>query len=244
MTTDLSWLTAGPFAHRGLHDGKLPENSLAAVEAAVAAGYGVELDVQLSADGRAMVFHDSSLQRMCGRADLVHKMSAADLARTHLLGTAETVPTLADALDLIGGRVPLLVEIKKEWGDCADIDRATAECLGDYPGQAAVQSFEPQVCIWFKQHRPDTPRGWISCRKDKNWLGMPALEKFRRSLFIDQIGAEPDFFVYDHRDLPFWPVEGVRETGKPVLVYTVKSETDAARAQPYVDNIIFEGFQP
>jgi glycerophosphoryl diester phosphodiesterase len=243
MMRDFPWLAAGPYAHRGLHDTTLPENSLAAFDAAVTAGYGMELDVQISADGQAIVFHDGTLKRLCGRPDRVRDLTAAELGQIKLGDSDERIPTLADTLDLIAGRTALLVEIKKRWRDDDSLDQATANCLTDYAGPAAVQSFEPRVCAWFKQHMPALPRGWISCRYDEDWLGLPALEKYRRSLFIDDFDADPDFFVYNHKDLPFWPVERVREMGKPVLVYTVRSAAAATQAAPYVDNIVFEGFR-
>jgi len=243
MTREFPWLAAGPYAHRGLHDAILPENSLAAFDAAAAAGYGIELDVQVSADGQAMVFHDTTLKRLCGRPDRVRDLPASDLGGIKLLDGDQSIPTLRQVLDLIAGRVPLLVEIKKLWRDDDTLERATADCLKDYRGPAAVQSFEPRVCAWFKQHLTALPRGWISCRFDEDWLGLPALEKYRRSLFIDDFDADADFFVYDQKDVPAWPVERVRETGKPVLVYTVRSAAVAARLAPYVDNIVFEGFR-
>ncbi len=239
----LDWLTVDPFAHRGLHNADIPENSLAAFKAAVASGYGMELDVRLSADGVAVVFHDATLQRLCDRADNVSDLNADELTRCSLAGGDHTIPTLASVLDLVDGQTPLLVEVKSR-GDIGPLEDAVRRELAAYGGDFAVISFEPNSIAWFCRHVPEFPRGWTACKRDRARAFVPTLDRFRQSRFIDAYGAVPDFYVYNHRDLPYWPVEQIRAEEKCVLVYTVENEAEAARAAGFADNIIFEGFRP
>ncbi|KMO15708.1 glycerophosphodiester phosphodiesterase family protein, partial [Methylobacterium platani] len=141
------WLTARPIAHRGLHDrhAGIPENTLAAAEAAIAGGYAIECDVQLSRDGEAMVFHDAGLGRLTGADGLVRERDAADLKALTVLGSGEPVPTLPDFLRRIAGRTPLIVEVKtRHDGDLA-LARRTAEIVAAYDGPVAVKSFDPAI---------------------------------------------------------------------------------------------------
>ena len=149
-----------PVAHRGLWspDGA-PENSLAAFQAACAHGYGIELDVQLSADGEAMVFHDSRLERMTGAEGRVSDHTAADLGQIRLAGTDETIPTLAETLTLVGHRAMVQVEVKTSAGDVGALEKRVHEVLIDHNGPIAVIGFNPYSHGWFAQHHPKILRG-------------------------------------------------------------------------------------
>src|SRR4051812_27493970 len=150
----LAQLIARPFAHRGLHgDGRI-ENSRAAFLAAIAAGHGIELDVQASADGQAMVFHDADLARLADARGALGTWSAAELGRFRLGGSDETIPTLGEILALIAGRAALLIEVKAPNRPVAALCRSVAAALSGYSGPVGVMSFNPEVGAWFARHAP------------------------------------------------------------------------------------------
>ena len=155
------------YAHRGYHDGNvaIPENSLAAFQAVIDAGYGIELDIQLSADKVPMVIHDADLNRICGQEGKVWDYTCAQLQEMKLFGTEETVPTLAEVLELIDGQVPILVEYKMDKVD-TEACAYSHELLKDYEGAYAIQSFHPFALFWYRQNAKDVPRGIIA----KNFL--------------------------------------------------------------------------
>ena len=237
----LRWMTTQPFAHRGLHDTSRPENGMAAFAAAIDAGYGIELDVQPSADGQAMVFHDSHLQRLTGLDAAIASVPAAQLQRLRLAGTAETIPTLAEVLALIGGQVPLLIELKNESARAGVIEPAVASTLANYPGPAAVMSWNVPSMIWFREHRPDVARGLVVT---SFWGGLsfshnPILLVAALPIFAK--GAGPQFLAHDVRHLPSSRSKSFREAGKPVVTWTVRSEVQLATARAHADAPVFEG---
>ena len=202
------WLTDLPFAHRGLHDADagVPEHTRAAFEAAIAAGYGIELDVRLSADGVVMVFHDVLLDRVTAATGRLANRNADELSRLSLSGCDETIPTLAEVLGLIGGRAPLLVEIKQLGRDVVPLASATRRTLADYGGPYAVQSFNPLTLAWFRRHAPEVCRGQIATRGSRGDPDRHAgLAGFFASHLLTCIMSRPHFIAYDILDLPFWP---------------------------------------
>jgi glycerophosphoryl diester phosphodiesterase len=223
-----SWLTRRPIAHRGLHDARdgRPENSLAAFDRACALGFPAELDVRLTRDREVVVFHDRALRRLTGAAGRVEERRAADIGALRLLGTAERVPTLREVLELVDGRVPLLVELKSTllW---PALERAVLAALDGYAGDVAIQSFKRRTVR--AMGRSDAPHavGHLWHRH-----GMPAP------------GVRAGFLGCHVDALPSRAVRRRREAGAVVLAWTVRSEAEAARALRYVDNYIFEGFVP
>jgi glycerophosphoryl diester phosphodiesterase len=162
--------TAAPFegrnfAHRGLHtrDKLVPENSMAAFEAAASAGYGIELDVQLSSDGRVVVFHDNTLDRVCSVHSRVDEKTYDELRSTALCGTEQTVPLFEDVLRCIRGRGPLIVELKTGRHN-QELCRKTLKLLRDYKGDVCIESFDPRIVMWFRFHAKKLLRGQLSCR--------------------------------------------------------------------------------
>jgi glycerophosphoryl diester phosphodiesterase len=225
----VSWLGQTAYAHRGLHGPGVPENSPTAFAYAIAAGVGIECDIQRSADNRAMVFHDWELERLTGETGAVDARKADELSALTLLGGEDRVPTLAQLLEQIGGKVPLLIEIKSR----AD-RRPGPTCLGvrreldGYTGPHAVMSFDPRVARWFATHSPRTLRGLVVSEEGKpgfkgQWERHAALRH-----------ARPDFLAYDVRDLPSKFAAAQRKRGLPVLTWTVRTaearETAAAHA--------------
>ncbi|HWT13035.1 MAG TPA: glycerophosphodiester phosphodiesterase family protein [Allosphingosinicella sp.] len=229
----LAALIARPFAHRGLHGNGRIENSRAAFEAAIAAGRGIELDVQASRDGKAMVFHDSTLDRLTEALGKVSERSAAELGKIRLKGAAETIPSLEEVLALIGGRTGLLIEAKAPERRCDGLSRAIAGALDDYKGAVAVMSFNPEVGRWFARRAPDTLRGLVVTEAGQRWRGLLA-----RPLALWR--SRPDFLAYDLRDLPSSFAAAQRASGLPVLTWTCRSLADWARAGEHADQIIYE----
>ncbi len=245
MNTD--WLRTLPVAHRGLHDAKagIPENSLAAFAAAAQAGYALELDIQVSADGVPMVFHDDTLNRMTGQQGRVDSRPAAELAEIALAGTGERIPTLSAVLALVGGRAPILVEVKAARGKVGPLEAATAAVLHPYRGRFAVQSFNPFSMGWFRRHAPLMPRGQISMdyRMDDE-EPLPSYQKWLLTHLLFNRISRPHFIAYDVRALPSRATRRARNQGLPLLTWTVRSLSDRKRAADHADNIIFEGFRP
>jgi len=232
--SELERLGAVPFAHRGLHGGALVENSGGAIAAAVARGFGVELDVQLSADGEAMVFHDYELDRLTAERGPVAARTAAELQATRLHVGGEAMPRLAEALAMIAERVPLLIELKSRNRSAAPLCEAVARALEGYRGPVGVMSFNPEVGAWLARRAPSVVRGLVVTEHGKKGLR----GRIERRLFLWR--ARADFVAYDVRDLPSRFAQRARARGLPVYTWTVRSEADRARAAAHADQVIFE----
>ncbi len=232
--SELERLGAIPFAHRGLHGGGLVENSASAIAAAVAQGYGVELDVQLSRDGEAMVFHDHELDRLTSGRGPVAALTLAELRRFRFNAGAGTIPHLAEVLALIGGRAPLLVEVKSPERRVARLCAAVARALEGYDGPFALMSFNPEVGAWFARNAPQMLRGLVVTESGRRGFR----GRIERPLALWRSRA--DFLAYDIRDLPSRFAGAARERGLPVYTWTVRSEADRGRASAHADQIIFE----
>ncbi|MGB3472173.1 MAG: glycerophosphodiester phosphodiesterase family protein [Erythrobacter sp.] len=230
------WLTTTTYAHRGLHSAGVPENSLAAAEAAISRGLGIECDIQRSADGVAMVFHDWELERLTGHMGLVSESDARDLEALSLLDTDQSPVTLDRLLDAIGGQVPLLIEIKSQPGyDVEWTCLYVARLLTDYGGPAAVMSFDPRVSKWFAKNAPDICRGLVGTDSLRN--GFEGV--WRSSDDIEQ--ARPEFLAIDRRDLALAEAAAWRASGKPLLSWTIRTAQDRETAATMADALIAEG---
>lgn len=231
---ELRALGEKPFAHRGLHGGGRIENSRAAFAAAIEAGFGIELDVQLSRDGVAMVFHDYRLERLAKAEGPVATRGAAELGAMRLRGAGETIPTLAEVLALIAGRAPLLIEVKSPDRHVASLCAAVERALASYSGAVGIMSFNPEVGRWFAAHVPRRLRGLVVTEEGKRGLR----GRIERPLALWRSHA--DFLGYDVRDLPSAFAGAARTRGRPVYTWTVRSDADRARAWAHADQIIFE----
>ncbi|MFO1255282.1 MAG: glycerophosphodiester phosphodiesterase family protein [Sphingomonadaceae bacterium] len=237
----VSWLGAWSYAHRGLHGPGFPENSPAAFAAAMGRGMGIECDVQRSQDGRAMVFHDATLERMTAASGRLDERGAAELGTITLTGGTDTIPSLRQMLDQIGGKVPVLIEVKSARSKGGSRGRVSSLCLAvrreleGYQGHAAVMSFDPRVVRWFADHSPMTVRGLVVTEEHAKALG--GMIRRRLSLWH----ARPDFLAYDIRDLPSRFPLGQRRRGLPLLTWTVRSAEHRERAEEYTDAPIAEG---
>ena len=227
-------LTAVPFAHRGLHGGGRIENSRAAFAAAIAQGHGIELDVQASRDGSAFVFHDYDLDRLTDAAGAFDQRSGAELQRIKLRGTDETLPPLPEILALIGGRVPLLIEVKARDRRVAPLCLSVFRALDGYPGPVGVMSFNPEVARWFAGHAPRVVRGLVVSESGKR--GLKGRLERRLSLWR----GRPDFLAYDIRDLPSRFAARARARGLAVTTWTVRDGRQHKLASRHADQIIYE----
>lgn len=237
----MDWITARPIAHRGLHQGKtVPENSLLAFAAAIAQGYPIEMDVQLLADGGIAVFHDKTLDRLTGQPGTIHDQTLASLKHCHLYNTDQTIPALTEALDLIQGQVPVLIEIKNE-GRVGSLERALLTILADYQGEFAVQSFNPLSLQWFKRHAPHIRRGQLSSAI--GWPPAPRHLAMAHSNLLFNWASQPHFIAYDLRSLPKISTTVAKCAFHiPLITWTVRSPSDQIKAQHCADNYIFDPF--
>ncbi len=234
------------YAHRGLHDNEqgVPENSLAAFKYAVERGYGIELDIQLTADGEAVVFHDYSLMRMCGEDVKLSSLTLAELKNYRLAGTKYTVPTLKEVLELVDGRVPLLVELKGENGNTA-LCPVAAELLDGYDGAYCVESFNPLLLRWFKKNRPDTVRGQLVTNLIKSKGAGNFFRNFMLSAMLTNFLSRPDFIAADERYLKDISIRFcVAAFGTKLFVWTVRKKEHFDINRENGDFSIFEGFEP
>lgn len=232
----IGWLGGHRYAHRGLHGGTCVENSPGAFAAAIAAGMGIECDVQKSHDGRALVFHDAQLDRLTGAAGPVAARSIGELTKIALSGSGECIPTLRDLLTQVGGKVPLLIEIKTRRNrPVSPLCKAVRRDLEGYRGLHAIMSFDPRVGRWFEQEAPGVTRGLIVTEENRRTLSGAV----KRHLALWQ--ARPDFLAYDIRDLPSRFAATQRARGLPLLTWTVCSPELRERAASYANAPIMEG---
>lgn len=243
-----TWLTARPVAHRGLHDaaaGRI-ENTLAAVEAAIERGYAIECDIQITRDGEPIVFHDDTLDRLTDAEGPVAKRTLAELRTARVRGSDASIPTLAELLALVAGRVPLFIELKSSFTGDVTPARIVASSLADYRGPAAVMSFDSHQLTAMRRRAPAVPRGMLSCRFDASqW---PCLSPLRRRMsrwLLAAAAIRPSFVAYDVRALPASAPLLLRHAwGLPLLAWTVRTPADRTIAASWADQIIFEGFDP
>jgi glycerophosphoryl diester phosphodiesterase len=238
-----------PLAHRALHDraqGRI-ENSPAALRAAIAAGYGIEIDVQASADGVPMVFHDDRLERLTGAEGPIRARPCAELQRLTLTGGADRIPTLAEVLDLVAGRVPLLIEIKDQSGSMSPavgaLEEAVAGALAGYGGPVALMSFNPHSVSALARHAPQIPRGLTTCAYDaEDEPHLSAETRAHLRAIPDAARTGAGFISHDHRDLAAPRVAELKAQGLAVLCWTVRSPEEEATARRIAHNITFEGY--
>ena len=231
-----------PVAHRGLWspDG-FPENSLGAFQAAVAHGYGIELDVQLSADGEAMVFHDDKLARMTGAEGRVRDRTAAELQALSLASTDDTIPTLLETLALIGHRAMVHIELKTPYGEVGPLEQRVHDVIADHNGPLCVIGFNPYSHAWFADRYPGVLRGLDSYSYDR---ATRMAETQRRSFAnLEHVEiARPHFLALGLDMLPSARAAEYRAQGLPIVAWTVRNPAQWDAVKDGCDNLIFEGF--
>jgi len=243
------WLTARPIAHRGLHDAAhgIIENTAGAVRAAIAAGYGVEVDVQVSADGEAMVHHDDALGRLTEGERRLDSLSAAELKRIPFRNSIERMLTLPDLCDLVAGRVTVVIELKSQFDGDPRLPARIAEVLAGYHGPAAPMSFDPWQITQVRQKAPRLACGIVAAkyRPHPYWDLMPVWMRYGMGYLATAVVARPQFVAYSVDDLPaFAPLFARRFLGLPLLTWAVRTEAERLTAARFADQMIFEGFRP
>lgn len=238
-----------PIAHRAYHDraARRPENSRAAVRAAVAAGYAIEIDIQPSAEGVPMVFHDYDLRRLTGVPGRVRGRTAAELGVLRLLDDDEGIPTLAEVLAIIAGQVPLLIEIKDQDGAMGravgDLENAVAEVLKAYHGPVALMSFNPHSVAALAKAAPHLPRGLTTgAYRPDDWPLLPAEVRDRLRTIPDLQRTGSSFISHEASDLGRPLVAALRAQGTAILCWTIRSPEAEAKARAVAQNITFEGY--
>jgi glycerophosphoryl diester phosphodiesterase len=230
-----------PLAHRGLHGDGIPENSVPAFAAAAAAGYGVELDVMLTADGAPVVVHDPALRRVANRDVSVGRVTLAQLREFPLDGTDERIPTLPEALAVLRD-VPTMVEVKQARLRAGRLEATVAEVLDDHGGPTCVAGFNPATLRWFRRLRPMVPRVLTSGILDG--IRLPSAIKRRLEGLRDLPAVDPQAVSYQLEGLPNAPASRWREAGGVLVTWTVTDEPGLVRARELADNIIFENVRP
>lgn len=233
------------YAHRGLHDNKTdaPENSMPAFRKAVESGYGIELDVQLTRDRIPVVFHDETLERVCGASGNVRDYTFEELQAFTLCNSAERIPLFADVLKLVDGKVPLIVEIKIHESAEAVCSAADA-LLKDYQGVYCIESFHPFAVRWYRQNRPGIVRGQLSSNFSKPGKREP-LEQTLVHYLLTNVLCRPDFIAYDHKHKYNLSRLIAKALFRPLNVaWTIRSQEELDISARDFDLFIFENFIP
>jgi glycerophosphoryl diester phosphodiesterase len=244
-----NWLTAKPIAHRGLHDAGngIVENTAGAVQAALAAGYGVEVDLQISADGEAMVYHDAVLGRITEGESRLDQLTSAQLKRVKFRESGERMLTLAELCDLIGGRTVLLPELKSRFDGDDRLAARVAALLSGYKGPVAPMSFDPVQLQILRQKAPKLPRGIVAARYKPHpyWDQMPPRLRYGMGSLLPSAPARPQFVAYMNDNLPAlapWLARHI--LCLPLIAWVVRTQARRQLAARYADQVIFEGFRP
>jgi glycerophosphoryl diester phosphodiesterase len=243
------WLTARPVAHRGLHDraSGIIENMPQAFQAAIAGKFSIELDVQLSADGEAIVHHDDALGRLNEGGEKLTQLSAAQLKQVPFKDTADRMITLGELCDLTAGRVPLVIEIKSHFDGDRKLVSRVAEVLKSYSGPAVAMSFDPDKVLALKELAPNVVRGIVAQRSydDDYWTKTSPAQRHGMTALRHGFRTQPHFVAFWVDELPApapWIARNI--FGCPLLTWTVRTPDQRRRATQYADQMIFEGFVP
>lgn len=241
---DLTWLKESLITHRGLHkeNGCIPENSIKAFQEAINKGYAIECDVNLTKDGRVVVFHDFNLKRLTGLDKLIKDVTYDEIKDLKLLISQETIPTLEELLSFVHGQVPLLIELKP-LGQVKRLAEKVMDILKDYQGQYAIFSFHPAAVLWFKKNYPEVIRGQISSFfDDPSELKWPMRFLMKR-LFFNHF-TKPDFISYYIHNLPNPHVDKLKKKGITIISYAAKNQVEFDFVKSHYDNVVFEYFLP
>lgn len=229
------------YAHRGLFDNKsnAPENSLNAIRKAVEAGHGIEIDVQLTKDDIPVVFHDASLKRVCGINGNVWDYTLKELKEIKLANSKQTIPTLAEALRVVAGKVPLIIEYKMDRGD-TKVCELGDKVLKEYKGTYCVESFHPLAVRWYRKYRPDVLRGQLSMDYVRN--GRKSLHLRIMTHLLTNFMTRPDFIAYSYKDTDNFSRRVCRKLGALSVAWTVRNQEQYEKAKLHFDLFIFDSF--
>lgn len=242
----LAWLTARPLAHRGLHDAAgAVENTASAFTAAIAGGYGIECDLQVSADGEAMVHHDDALGRLTEGSGRLAELSAAAIKKVRFKRGADRILTLAELCELVASRATLALELKNHFDGDRRLPERVAAVLASYAGPVAVMSFDPAMLEMLRHVAPALARGIVAQRHYDDWPGLSPAQRRSLAWLMHAPRTRPHFIAYAIKDLPALAPLVLRMVfGLPLLTWTVCSEAERVTAARYADQMIFEGWRP
>jgi glycerophosphoryl diester phosphodiesterase len=243
------WLTARPVAHRGLHDAisGIIENMPGAVQAAISGNFAIEVDIQLTSDGEAMVHHDDALGRLTEGSGALLGKTAAELTAVKFKDTPERMMTLGDLCALVAGRVPLVIEVKSHFDGDRKLVARMAEVLGGYRGPVAGMSFDPDQVVALRELAPNLPRGIVAQRNydDDYWNKLTPEQRHGMLHLRHAFRTRPHFVAFWVNQLPApapWIARNI--FGLPLLTWTVRTPEQRERAARHADQMIFEGFVP
>ena len=225
-------------AHRGLHDRELgiPENSLPAFARAVEQGKAIELDLHATADNRLVVLHDFQLKRMTGVPGIVEDWTLEELRKLRLQGTDAHIPTLDEVLELVNGKVPLLLEIKSErLGEVGRLEPVLMKRLASYQGEFILEAFNPEVLVWLHRHAPQYIRGQLGNLDDEN----RQFKFYSRHLMFNPL-SRPDFIAFDIQKIDYKLRLACKKHGLPLLGWTIRTEAELKKADRLCDGVIYE----
>jgi len=232
------------YAHRGLFDNAsdAPENSLLAFQRAIDAGYGIELDLQLSKDDKLVIFHDATLERMCGIKGKVWDYTLKELQQMKLAGSDQTIPTFEDFLKIVDGKVPFILEFKLDRAQ-TKVCQLANEKLKNYKGIYCIESFHPLALLWYRKHRPDVLRGQLSEElfRDKKYKGK--LIYTATSFLLFNFAVRPDFIAYNHLHATNISRRICRRMGALSVTYTIKNQKEYQKNKENFDLFIFDSFR-
>ncbi len=240
-----SWLTARPIAHRGLHDWRngVVENTLGAFRAAMEKNYAIECDLQIAGDGDAVVFHDDTLDRVIDGTGAVKSYTVEKLQQFSYRHCGERIPTLAEMLALVDGKVPLVIELKPQWDGDLALTRRAIEVLKGYEGPYCLMSFDPDVVEGVRTLSPSTVRGFIADRAFDNFYNqLPEASRRELRTLNCLTRMDPHFISMYLGELPWAPIEELRKAGMPIISWTIRSPEQDRIARRYTDQVTFEGY--
>ncbi len=239
--SDRALLGGMRIAHRGYHSMKAncPENSLNAFSEAIEKGYPIENDIHITADGEVVVFHDDTLLRMCGEDKIIEELTLKEIKEYTLKDSDQKIPTLKECLDLVDGKVPLLIEFKAfSFENAKRLCLAADKILSEYKGKYFIQSFYPPVLRWYKKNRPEILRGQLSQK-----TGDGSVSQILLGHMIFNFLARPDFVSYNHKDARFLPRRINTLLGALPVCWTLETKEDYQKSKKYFKAFIFEKFE-
>ena len=241
----VDFLTARPIAHRGLHDFStgMVENTASAFAAAIAGGYAIECDLQLTRDGEAVVFHDDHVERLTEGRGMVKDHTAAEMKQLTMRNSTDKVQTLAELLTQVNGQVPLVIELKSLWDGDARLAQRAIEDLKSYSGPHCLMSFDPDAIAAVRRFAPHIIRGIVAERAtDSYYNSLPLPKQTELRTFSHLARTRPDFVSFFYEELPWAPITALRASGMPIITWTIRSPQQAVMAMRCSDQITFEGF--
>lgn len=240
---EVSWIIETPIAHRGLDNGSIPENSMAAFRNAIEKGYTIELDVQFTKDKELIVFHDDDLSRLTNDNRKVKDVNCQELKNLKLENTDEKIPTLKEVVEMVDNQVPLIIEIK-DGEDIIGLSEKTYNIMKNYKGRYAIQSFNPFILEWFKNNASEVIRGQLSGTFREDAESLKFYEKFVLKNLLLNFKSKPNFIAYELDGVNNLSVKLLKGRNYPIISWTIENEEDMKKAYESTDNIIFDNILP